>query len=100
MGVGAGLGNSFGYYAGLAVVSQWWVVNRGTANGFVVAGVGIGGFCFGPLSQLLIGTFGWAKALQITAGGAGILLFFACLAKIGRAVQQECRDRSRMPSSA
>src|SRR5436189_5332942 len=24
----------------------------------------------------------------------------ACLIKIGRAVQQECRDRSRMPSSA
>eukprot|EP00456_Euglypha_rotunda_P061368 TRINITY_DN51352_c0_g1_i10.p3 TRINITY_DN51352_c0_g1~~TRINITY_DN51352_c0_g1_i10.p3 ORF type:complete len:104 (-),score=26.83 TRINITY_DN51352_c0_g1_i10:11-322(-) len=26
--------------------------------------------------------------------------FMALLSKIGRAVQQECRDRSRMPSSA
>ncbi len=36
------------------------------------------------------------------AGGIlfGIILIVALYSKIGRAVQQECRDRSRMPSSA
>src|SRR5437773_7564057 len=48
----------------------------------------------------------FAFTLRVRAGNTDVLtdaeedVSVACAYKIGRAVQQECRDRSRMPSSA
>eukprot|EP00456_Euglypha_rotunda_P042928 TRINITY_DN33545_c0_g1_i3.p1 TRINITY_DN33545_c0_g1~~TRINITY_DN33545_c0_g1_i3.p1 ORF type:complete len:173 (-),score=30.11 TRINITY_DN33545_c0_g1_i3:10-528(-) len=38
--------------------------------------------------------------ILMTASGDGLKRFASRIQEIGRAVQQECRDRSRMPSSA
>eukprot|EP00456_Euglypha_rotunda_P042925 TRINITY_DN3353_c0_g1_i5.p1 TRINITY_DN3353_c0_g1~~TRINITY_DN3353_c0_g1_i5.p1 ORF type:complete len:294 (-),score=40.86 TRINITY_DN3353_c0_g1_i5:16-795(-) len=141
MGIVASCGMSLAYYPAVAVVSHWWVRRRGAANGVAVAGAGVGGLVFGPISQILIDDYGWEMSLRITAAVCAPLLFLAslciiartpkpkaksqtqnghqsatlleeptrprslfrelfCNRQIGRAVQQECRDRSRMPSSA
>src|SRR5436189_5487566 len=48
----------------------------------------------------------FAFTLRVRAGNTDVLtdaeenVSVSCAYKIGRAVQQECRDRSRMPSSA
>src|SRR5438094_10280072 len=46
---------------------------------------------------------GWQAVKSLIKGGAfalGTSAAFSLAGEIGRAVQQECRDRSRMPSSA
>ena len=50
---------------------------------------------FGVITLLAIALFGWANPVFLTFDNWANLM-----TEIGRAVQQECRDRSRMPSSA
>eukprot|EP00456_Euglypha_rotunda_P050859 TRINITY_DN40995_c0_g1_i4.p1 TRINITY_DN40995_c0_g1~~TRINITY_DN40995_c0_g1_i4.p1 ORF type:complete len:140 (-),score=25.45 TRINITY_DN40995_c0_g1_i4:10-381(-) len=67
-------------------------------------------FCFTAvscISSISIGysygaaTGGWAVMVWgWVIGSFFTIIVGLCMAEIGRAVQQECRDRSRMPSSA
>eukprot|EP00456_Euglypha_rotunda_P034564 TRINITY_DN26659_c0_g2_i1.p1 TRINITY_DN26659_c0_g2~~TRINITY_DN26659_c0_g2_i1.p1 ORF type:complete len:196 (-),score=48.73 TRINITY_DN26659_c0_g2_i1:10-597(-) len=72
------------------------IFNGGNALATVVAA---------PLGSYLGSVMGWRGAFFCLVPVAGIALAWQwrCLPampEIGRAVQQECRDRSRMPSSA
>ena len=50
-----------------ATIQRWFVKWRATMVGIVNAGMGIGGFIFAPLSNLLIASYGW-RAAYLTIG--------------------------------
>jgi MFS family permease len=51
----------------VAIVSNWFVRNRGTAVGIVLAGSGLGEFVLIPATQWLILHFGWRGTLLLLA---------------------------------
>lgn len=74
-GVFVGLGASCISMAAFAVIiSRWFDVNRGLANGIASSGMGVGMFVLVPLSQKLISTIGWQEAYLVLA-----LLIFVIL---------------------
>ena len=64
-GVVVGLGNGFGYATPIPVASKWFPDKRGLVVGIMVAGYGAGSAIFGPISQALIGQFGWRATFAI-----------------------------------
>src|SRR5437867_13132599 len=65
MGLVVGLGNGFGYATPIPVASKWFPDKRGLVVGIMVAGYGAGSAIFGPISQALIGQFGWRATFAI-----------------------------------
>lgn len=61
------------------IISRWFDVNRGLANGIASSGMGVGMFILVPLSQKLISTIGWQEAYLVLALLAFIILFPANL---------------------
>lgn len=49
------------------LLSRWFVQRRGTALGIAIAGIGLGGFVFPPIIQLLLNHFAWREAMQVLA---------------------------------
>src|SRR5207247_9243015 len=64
-GVIVGAGNGFGYSTPIPVASKWFPDKRGLVVGIMVAGYGAGSAIFGPISQALIGQFGWRATFAI-----------------------------------
>lgn len=73
IGLGAGLG---GYIASATVVNNWFIRKRALAMGLFVAGMGLAGFVFPPLTTLLISSVGWRHTWLILAGLALIISVF------------------------
>ena len=63
---GSGLGLM--YQPSLVMVGHYFEKKRALATGIAICGSGIGAFIFGPLSELLLDTYGWKGALWIIAG--------------------------------
>ncbi|KAI7881456.1 MFS general substrate transporter [Lichtheimia hyalospora FSU 10163] len=60
-----GLGGGFCFNASFILPSQWFVRNRGLANGIGNTGVAFGGMVFSPLANYLIQTLGYRNALRV-----------------------------------
>jgi MFS family permease len=56
------------------LISEWFSSNRASAIGIVYAGTGVGIMVLAPLSEWLISTHGWARALQIYAAVVLVVL--------------------------
>ncbi|KAK7499882.1 hypothetical protein BaRGS_00008973 [Batillaria attramentaria] len=67
-GVIGGVGFGMIYLPAIVTVGHWFDKKRAFATGLAVCGTGIGTFIFAPLSQKLIGEFGWRGAHLILAG--------------------------------
>src|SRR5690348_17667428 len=57
--------------------------------------------CLASISRWITASSSWKRfCLFVCRALSSIMVICMLTAKIGRAVQQECRDRTRMPSSA
>jgi MFS family permease len=56
-----------GPMAATVLLSRWFVRRRGTALGFAIAGVSLGGFIYPPLIQLLLDNYEWREAFRLLA---------------------------------
>lgn len=63
----AGIGFSLCFMSGISAVGQWFTKNRGLAQGFMVAGSGIGQLVVSMIANTLIQRGGWRFALRILA---------------------------------
>ena len=67
-GLFVGIGASCISMAAFAVIiSRWFDVNRGLANGIASSGMGVGMFLLVPLSQTLISKVGWQETYLVLA---------------------------------
>ncbi len=57
------------------ILSHWFQLKRGLANGIAVSGMGVGTFALVPLTQYLINFVGWRSAFMILGGAVFLLLF-------------------------
>ncbi|MBA4417756.1 MAG: hypothetical protein C0392_07580 [Syntrophus sp. (in: bacteria)] len=57
------------------ILSHWFQLKRGLANGIAVSGMGIGTFALVPLTQYLIDSVGWRSSFMILGGIVLLLLF-------------------------
>lgn len=80
--------NGAAYIAGGALVAQWFPKKKGLANGFTTMGHNSGSAFYVPLISFLIGAFGMAAGMTMTAA-AGILLGIIGLVFV-RDTPQEC----------
>ena len=49
------------------LLTRWFVKRRGTALGFAIAGVSLGGAAYPPIAQALLDNFDWREALRLLA---------------------------------
>lgn len=66
------------------LLSRWFLRKRGAAIGIAIAGLGVGGFLFPPLVQLLLNLFDWRTAMQLLALILGALLLPAVVLIVER----------------
>jgi len=67
-GLVAALGLSFmGMVPHVVLISEWFSSKRASALGVVYAGTGVGILLIAPLTEWLISTWGWERALEILA---------------------------------
>lgn len=71
-GIGIGIGIGFSYVPAIATVQRWFVLRRGQASGWAVAGIGIGTMAAPPLAAEVIDRLGWREAYIVL--GLGVLL--------------------------
>jgi len=64
-GLAVGIGVGTCYAPTAATVSKWFVHRKGMAMGILVSGLGMGTLIFSPLSERLIQSFGWRRAIFI-----------------------------------
>ncbi|XP_039290550.1 uncharacterized protein LOC111047355 [Nilaparvata lugens] len=67
-GVIAGFGLSLCYVAAVVIVAYYFDRKRSFATGLSVCGSGIGTFVFAPVTQFLLGEYGWRGTTLILAG--------------------------------
>ncbi|KAH8294437.1 hypothetical protein KR018_003723 [Drosophila ironensis] len=68
IGFGTGLGFGLIYLPAIVSVTQYFEAKRSLATGIAVCGSGFGTFIFAPLTEYLIGSYGWRGALLIIGG--------------------------------
>lgn len=68
VGVGTGFGFGLIYLPAIVSVTTYFEKYRSLATGIAVCGSGLGTFIFSPLTEYLIGEFGWRGATLILAG--------------------------------
>ncbi len=64
-GLGIGIGIGFAYVPSVGAVQRWFVVRRGMAGGFAVAGIGVGTLIGPPIAAELIAYDGWRFAYLV-----------------------------------
>ncbi len=64
-----------GPIANQVLISRWFRARRGRAMGYAYLGLGLGGVVAPPLANLLIRSFGWRHALEITGSLILLVLF-------------------------
>jgi len=68
-GILAGVGQaSLGFVSQSALISHWFVRQRGTAVGIASMGMGLGALILVPFAQVLITHLGWRSAFMVFAG--------------------------------
>ena len=68
-GLVSALGLSFmGMVPHVVLISEWFSTKRASALGVVYSGAGVGILLLAPLSEWMISTWGWERALQTLAG--------------------------------
>lgn len=65
IGIGTGLGFGLIYLPAIVSVTMYFEKYRSLATGIAVCGSGFGTFIFSPLTESLIGNFGWRGAMLI-----------------------------------
>lgn len=68
VGVGTGFGFGLIYLPAIVSVTTYFEKYRSLATGIAVCGSGFGTFIFAPVTEYLIGEFGWRGATLILAG--------------------------------
>ncbi|XP_055841839.1 monocarboxylate transporter 5 isoform X2 [Episyrphus balteatus] len=68
IGIGTGLGFGLIYLPAIVSVTMYFEKYRSLATGIAVCGSGFGTFVFSPLTESLIGNFGWRGAMLIISG--------------------------------
>lgn len=68
IGFGTGLGFGLIYLPAIVSVTQYFDAKRSLATGIAVCGSGFGTFVFAPLTEYLIGSYGWRGAMLIIGG--------------------------------
>ncbi|ALC49542.1 Mct1 [Drosophila busckii] len=68
IGFGTGLGFGLIYLPAIVSVTQYFEAKRSLATGIAVCGSGFGTFVFAPLTEHLIGNYGWRGAMLIIGG--------------------------------
>ncbi|XP_017054587.1 monocarboxylate transporter 12 isoform X2 [Drosophila ficusphila] len=68
IGLGTGLGFGLIYLPAIVSVTQYFEARRSLATGIAVCGSGFGTFLFAPLTEALIGSYGWRGAMLIIGG--------------------------------
>ncbi|KAH8420135.1 hypothetical protein KR009_006163 [Drosophila setifemur] len=68
IGFGTGLGFGLIYLPAIVSVTQYFEAKRSLATGIAVCGSGFGTFVFAPLTEYLIGSYGWRGAMLIIGG--------------------------------
>ncbi|XP_019846800.1 uncharacterized protein LOC105228832 isoform X1 [Bactrocera dorsalis] len=68
IGIGTGFGLGLIYLPAIVSVTTWFEARRSLATGIAVCGSGFGTFVFAPLTEHLIGSFGWRGAMLIIGG--------------------------------
>ncbi|XP_022219039.2 LOW QUALITY PROTEIN: monocarboxylate transporter 12 [Drosophila obscura] len=68
IGFGTGLGFGLIYLPAIVSVTQYFDSRRSLATGIAVCGSGFGTFVFAPLTEYLIGSYGWRGAMLIIGG--------------------------------
>lgn len=63
--LGVGLGVGFAYVPAIGTVQRWFLVKRGAASGFAVAGIGVGNLTMPLVADALIDAGGWRTAYLI-----------------------------------
>ncbi|MFC3674090.1 MFS transporter [Ferrovibrio xuzhouensis] len=74
-GIGIGVGVGFAYVPAIGTVQRWFILRRGQASGWAVAGIGIGTMAAPPLAAFVIDQYGWRNAYVVL--GIGVLLLGA-----------------------
>ncbi|KAH8386559.1 hypothetical protein KR093_001214 [Drosophila rubida] len=68
IGLGTGLGFGLIYLPAIVSVTQYFEAKRSLATGIAVCGSGFGTVVFAPLTDVLIGSYGWRGAMLIIGG--------------------------------
>ncbi|XP_016982413.1 monocarboxylate transporter 12 [Drosophila rhopaloa] len=68
IGFGTGLGFGLIYLPAIVSVTQYFEARRSLATGIAVCGSGFGTTVFAPLTEYLIGSYGWRGAMLIIGG--------------------------------
>lgn len=68
IGLGTGLGFGLIYLPAIVSVTTYFEAKRSLATGIAVCGSGFGTFVFAPLTENLIGNYGWRGAMLIIGG--------------------------------
>eukprot|EP00456_Euglypha_rotunda_P053942 TRINITY_DN4358_c0_g1_i6.p1 TRINITY_DN4358_c0_g1~~TRINITY_DN4358_c0_g1_i6.p1 ORF type:complete len:176 (+),score=20.57 TRINITY_DN4358_c0_g1_i6:78-605(+) len=85
--------DGYGSWKGYEALRDWFI----SGEGEMPEGMRLHYWLYPYQPQILVRGFGFTPEVGVVSVFVGWLLKFF---QIGRAVQQECRDRSRMPSSA
>lgn len=72
-GVGIGIGVGFAYVPAIGTVQRWFLVKRGQASGWAVAGIGIGTMAAPPAAAYAIESLDWRGA-YVAFGVATLVL--------------------------
>lgn len=81
-----------GPMAATVLLSRWFVQRRGTAIGFAIAGIAVGGVVFPPLVQWMLDAHAWREALRLYA-----LILVACTVPAAALVVNAPADRGLRP---
>ena len=79
------------------LLSDWFVKRRGTVVGIAFSGLGVGVLVIGPVSQILISSFGWRTAYMIL--GLMILALLLPVNSMVRNRPSDGEDHSTRPGS-